>query len=141
MPADRGIHVGHGEFSELRLDVRRVLGNSVVSAVQSIAQPRTLRLRQNVCEFREELASGFECLLRYTVSHHFVVFIQCRTQSKNAILRFDRTNPYLEDLLLARNIRIRCHQEHATRKIFDVRVITIVEPTCFAQPLIKIAVR
>ena len=56
------------------------------------------------------------------------------------ILRLDRANPNLEDLLLAAQIGIGCKLKHAARKVLDVRVIAIIQPARFAQALIEVAV-
>src|SRR5438876_1221697 len=57
-----------------------------------------------------------------------------------SVLRLDRPNPDLKDLLLASQVRIGLELKHAARKVFYVSVITIVQSTRFAQTLIKIAV-
>ncbi len=56
------------------------------------------------------------------------------------VLWFDRPNPDLEDLLMPGQIWIRLELIHASRKIFDVSIITIIQTSSLAQPLVEMAV-
>src|SRR3989442_841109 len=57
-----------------------------------------------------------------------------------AILRLDRTDPDLKDLLTPAEIRIGLKLKHSAWEVFDVSVVAVVQPARFAQALIKIAV-
>src|SRR5688572_5995147 len=49
--------------------------------------------------------------------------------------RLDRSNPQLKNLLLPREIRIGLELEHPSGKVFDIRVIAVIQTTLFANAL------
>src|SRR6202158_6004677 len=57
-----------------------------------------------------------------------------------AVLRLDRANPDLKDLLPTAQIGIGLKLKHAAGKVLDVRIVAIVQTARFAQTLVEIAV-
>src|SRR5262249_47412294 len=83
------------------------------------------------------LAGDLKFLPRKAVADKLVEFIKGGPESEVAVLRFDRTNPDLKDLLRAREVGIGLELEHAARKIFDVGVVAVVQSSGLAQPLVQ----
>ena len=75
MPADRGIHVSNCQLRQLLFQVRVVIGNAIVPAVEGVTKPRTLRLRQDICVFGEEFPRRFERLAGKSIANELVVFV------------------------------------------------------------------
>src|SRR3989442_13808687 len=113
MPADSSIHIRERELGELRFNVSVVIGNAVETAVESVAEARALCLCQDVGEFRQEFTRRLERLLREAVANQFVVFVQRGAQREDAVIRLDRADPDLKNLLLTCNVRIRSHLKHS----------------------------
>src|SRR5260370_41907933 len=74
------------------------------------------------------------------MTHQLVIFIKRGAEREMAILRFDRTDPYLKNLLTAAEIRIGLKLKHSAWEVFDVSVVAVVQTARFTQALIKIAV-
>jgi len=61
-------------------------------------------------------------------------------QDEVAVLRLDRPNPYLKDLLLPAQVWIGLKLVHAAWEVFYVGVIPIVQATRFAQTLERVCI-
>src|SRR6266516_2108594 len=94
------------ELRELVAHVSIRVGYAIVAAIQRIAELRNLRLRQDVAVFHQKLSRCFESLAKETVENKLIVFIKSCTQRKQPVLRLNRTNPDLENLLFPTKTRI-----------------------------------
>src|SRR5262249_24303855 len=70
----------------------------------------------------------------------FVQLVDTPTKRKQPVLRLDRPNPYLKNLLMPSEIRVRRKLKHPSRKILDVRVVPGVQTSNFTKPFVEIAV-
>src|SRR5262245_30092723 len=95
------VDVFQSQLRESLAQVRSELWDAVIAAVERVSETRVLRLRQNVGVFDQELPCGLERLARHPLARQLVVFVKRRAQGEDRVLRLDRANPDLEDLLLA----------------------------------------
>src|SRR5207244_4292174 len=95
---------------------------------------------QHINVFRQELTGRFKVILRQPVLRKLVQFIKRRSQREQPVLRLDRANPNLEDLLLAIEVRIRMKLEHPSREVLNVSVVAVVQSSNRAKPLVQITV-
>src|SRR5262245_14952639 len=140
MLPDGAVDIFQRQLRESLAQVRSELREVVVAAVERISEKRVLGLRQNVGVFDQELPRGIERLTRHPLARQLIVFVERRAQGEDGVLRLDRTNPDLEDLLLAPEIRVGRELKHPAREIFDVCVVAVVQAALFAQLLVKIIV-
>src|SRR5206468_12586059 len=73
-------------------------------------------------------------------AHKIVQLVRSGAKPKQSVLRLDRSNPYLEDLLPPPEIRVRLKLKHPSRKVFDVRIVAVVQTADLAQPLVEVTV-
>src|SRR5688572_8348498 len=138
MRSKRTVNVSQRQFRKLLTHVRRKILNLVVATVQRVTKLGVLRGGQDVDEFHQELARRFKIVRGHSIPHQLVIFVKCCTQSEVTVLRLDRANPDLENLLLAAQVRIGLELKHATWKIFYVGVVAVIQSPQFTQTLIEI---
>src|SRR5437016_3430395 len=140
MTLDGGIHIRDRQLRELRLQVRSVILNAVVPAVERVAEPGALRLCEDIGVLGQKFASRLEGFLRKTVPNQPVILVQSRAQGEHAVVCFDRTDPDLENLLLPCKVWIGGELKHSAWEILDVGIIAVIQATRLPQALIKASV-
>src|SRR5688572_30711487 len=106
MRSKRAVDVSERQLRKLLAHICRKVLNLVVTTVQSVAELRVLRGRQDVDELHQKLSCRLEIVRGHSIPHQLVIFVKRRAQSEVTILRLDRSNPDLENLLLAAQVRI-----------------------------------
>src|SRR3954471_5632914 len=137
---DRFVDLIQRERGKAFFHIAAVIRDSIVTAVESIAEAGGLGLEQHIDKFEEELPGAFEIFFRQSFSDELIIFVKRVAQREQALGWGNRTNPDLKDLLLPREVRVRLKLEHPAREIFDIRVISVVEAAGFAQTLVKMAI-
>src|SRR2546422_2089924 len=136
MLLNRPVHIFNCQFGETSTEVITKVLDMIKAAVESVAKPGILRLQKDVDILGKKIARRFEAFAGESLSHEFVILVKCGAQCKVAVLRFDWPNPDLKDLLATGEVRFRLQEEHPARKIFDIRVIAIIEAARLADLVI-----